>query len=98
MHRFEASVVQGLKSSVACEHTQLQVTSVPATRAQGKATHDNGTPSSDLDLPPAAVTTKTPRHPPPPACCASNKAHTPVDLLNDDVTDNLSCLFYQNDS
>ena len=93
MHRFEASVVQGLKSSVACEHPQ--VTSIPATHAQGRAAHDNDTPSSDLDLLP--VTTMRPRHPPA-ACCTSTKVHTPIDLLNDDVTDELSCLFYQNDS
>ncbi len=93
MCRFEASVVQGLKSSVACELPR--VTSIPAPRAQGKAAHDNDTPSSDLDLLPES--TMTPKHPPA-ARCTSTKVHTPIDLLNDDVTDDLSCLFYQNDS
>ena len=94
MRRFEASVAQGLKTAVACDHSQVASTSSPCARS--KVSHDYDT-TSELELRP--VTTMTPKHPPGACSTATGRAHKPMDLFNDlSDSDDLSSLFYQTDS
>lgn len=94
MHRFEASVAQGLETAVACEHSQ--VISISAPCARSKVSRDCDT-TSEHEL--CRVTTTTPKHPQAACSSGTDRAHAPTDLFDDfSDSDDLSFLFYQTDS
>lgn len=88
MHRFEASVAQGLETAVACEHSQVTSVSAPCARSHTTSEHEL-----------CRVTTTTPKHPQAACSSGTDRAHAPMDLFNDfSDSDDLSFLFYQTDS